>query len=155
MFSDRFACTICGYSLTELEPRLFSFNNPSGACPSCDGLGVKQFFDPERVVVNPELSLAGGAIRGWDRTTTYYYQMIQSLAAHYDFDIEAPFDELSKKLQDIVLHGSGREKIDFFYENSRACRSRNCIASRAYCPIWSAAIAKPSPAPSARNSRNS
>ncbi len=82
IFSDRFACNICGYSLTELEPRLFSFNNPSGACPTCDGLGVKQFFDPERVVVNPSLSLAGGAIRGWDRKTTYYYQMIQSLAAH-------------------------------------------------------------------------
>jgi len=118
-FSDRFACNICGYSLSELEPRLFSFNNPSGACPTCDGLGVKQFFDPERVVVNPELSLAGGAIRGWDRKTTYYYQMVQSLAAHYDFDIEAPFAELSKKLQDVVLHGSGSEKINFFYENSR------------------------------------
>jgi excinuclease ABC subunit A len=118
-FSDRFACNVCGYSLSELEPRLFSFNNPSGACPTCDGLGVKQFFDPERVVVNSELSLAGGAIRGWDRKTTYYYQMVQSLAAHYKFDIEAPFAELSKKLQDVVLHGSGSEKINFFYENSR------------------------------------
>ena len=88
VFSDRFACNICGYSLTELEPRLFSFNNPSGACPGCDGLGVKQFFDPDRVVVNSELSLAGGAIRGWDRKTTYYFQMIQSLAAHFKFDIE-------------------------------------------------------------------
>ena len=101
-FSDRFACNICGYSLTELEPRLFSFNNPTGACPSCDGLGVKQFFDPERVVVNPSLSLAGGAIRGWDRRTTYYYQMIQSLASHYGFDIETPFDELTKKLQNMT-----------------------------------------------------
>jgi excinuclease ABC subunit A len=119
VFSDRFACKICGYSLTELEPRLFSFNNPSGACPGCDGLGVKQFFDADRVVVNPGLSLAGGAIRGWDRKTTYYYQMIQSLASHYDFDIETPFDELSKKLQDVVLHGSGKEKIEFFYANSR------------------------------------
>jgi excinuclease ABC subunit A len=118
-FSDRFACNICGYSLTELEPRLFSFNNPTGACPGCDGLGVKQYFDPERVVVNPELSLAGGAIRGWDRRTTYYYQMIQSLAQHYDFDIETPFNELPKKLQDVVLYGSGKEKIDFFYANSR------------------------------------
>jgi len=118
-FSDRFACNICGYSLTELEPRLFSFNNPSGACPSCDGLGVKQFFDPERVVVNPGLSLAGGAIRGWDRKTTYYYQMIQSLASHYDFDIETPFVELTKKLQDTVLYGSGKDKIEFFYANSR------------------------------------
>jgi excinuclease ABC subunit A len=124
VFSDRFACNICGYSLTELEPRLFSFNNPSGACPSCDGLGVKQFFDPERVVVNQSLSLAGGAIRGWDRRTTYYYQMIQSLASHYEFDIETPFDELSDKLQQIVLCGSGSEKIDFFYQNSRGMEVR-------------------------------
>jgi excinuclease ABC subunit A len=119
IFSDRFACNVCGYSLTELEPRLFSFNNPSGACPGCDGLGVKQYFDPERVVVNADLPLAGGAIRGWDRKTTYYYQMIQSLAAHYDFDLEAPFNKLGKKLRDIVLFGSGGEKIEFYYENSR------------------------------------
>jgi len=119
IFSDRFACNICGYSLTELEPRLFSFNNPSGACPGCDGLGVKQYFDPERVVVNEDLSLAGGAIRGWDRKTTYYYQMIQSLATHFDFDLEVPFDKLSKKQRDIVLYGSGGEKIEFYYENSR------------------------------------
>jgi excinuclease ABC subunit A len=118
-FSDRFACNICGYSLTELEPRLFSFNNPTGACPSCDGLGVKQFFDPDRVVVNPSLSLAGGAIRGWDRRTTYYYQMIQSLASHYGFDIETPFDELTEKLRNVVLYGSGKDKIEFFYANSR------------------------------------
>ncbi|MDJ0750095.1 MAG: excinuclease ABC subunit UvrA [Woeseiaceae bacterium] len=123
-FSDRHACKICGYSLTELEPRLFSFNNPTGACPSCDGLGVKQFFDPARVVVNPNLSLAGGAIRGWDRRTTYYYQMIQSLAAHYEFDIETPFNELPKKLQNIVLYGSGKDKIDFFYANSRGMQVR-------------------------------
>ncbi|MGB5164816.1 MAG: excinuclease ABC subunit UvrA [Woeseiaceae bacterium] len=119
LFSDRFACNICGYSLTELEPRLFSFNNPSGACPTCDGLGVKQFFDPERVVVNSSLSLAGGAIRGWDRKTTYYYQMIQSLADHYDFDIEQPFDKLDKKLQNVVLFGSGKDKVEFHYANSR------------------------------------
>jgi excinuclease ABC subunit A len=124
VFSDRFACNICGYSLTELEPRLFSFNNPSGACPSCDGLGVKQFFDPERVVVNPSLSLAGGAIRGWDRRTTYYYQMIQSLAAHYEFDIETPFEELGDRLNEIILNGSGSEKIDFFYQNSRGMEVR-------------------------------
>ena len=124
VFSDRFACNICGYSLTELEPRLFSFNNPSGACPTCDGLGVKQFFDPERVVVNSSLSLAGGAIRGWDRKTTYYYQMIQSLAAHYDFDIETPFEELSHTLQQIVLSGSGNEKIEFHYANSRGMQIR-------------------------------
>ncbi len=119
VFSDRFACNLCGYSLTELEPRLFSFNNPSGACAACDGLGVKQFFDPARVVVNPDLSLAGGAIRGWDRKTTYYYQMIQSLATHYGFDIETPFAELGDKLQKIVLYGSGKEKVEFFYENTR------------------------------------
>jgi excinuclease ABC subunit A len=124
VFSDRFACNICGYSLTELEPRLFSFNNPSGACPSCDGLGVRQFFDPERVVVNASLSLAGGAIRGWDRRTTYYYQMVQSLAAHYDFDVEVPFDELDDKLRQVVLFGSGSEKIDFFYQNSRGMEVR-------------------------------
>jgi len=124
IFSDRFACNICGYSLIELEPRLFSFNNPSGACPTCDGLGVKQFFDPERVVVNQSLSLAGGAVRGWDRRTTYYYQMIQSLAAHYDFDIETPFEELDEKLQQIILFGSGNDKIDFFYQNSRGMEVR-------------------------------
>ena len=124
VFSDRFACNICGYSLTELEPRLFSFNNPTGACQSCDGLGVKQFFDPARVVVNSELSLAGGAIRGWDRKTTYYFQMIQSLADHYDFDIETPFNELSEKLQNIVLYGSGKEKIEFYYANSRGMQVR-------------------------------
>jgi excinuclease ABC subunit A len=124
IFSDRFACNLCGYSLTELEPRLFSFNNPSGACPSCDGLGVKQFFDPERVVVNRSLSLAGGAIRGWDRRTTYYYQMIRSLADHYEFDVETPFDELGDTLQQIVLYGSGSDKIDFFYQNSRGMEVR-------------------------------
>ena len=124
IFSDRFACNLCGYSLTELEPRLFSFNNPSGACASCDGLGVKQFFDPERVIVNRSLSLAGGAIRGWDRRTTYYYQMIRSLADHYDFDVETPFEELADKLQKVVLFGSGNEKIDFFYQNSRGMEVR-------------------------------
>ena len=119
VFSDKFACTVCGYSLTELEPRLFSFNNPSGACPDCDGLGVRQFFDPERVIVNPELSLAGGAIRGWDRRTTYYYQMIRSLAAHYGFDIESPFASLSRKIKKIILYGSGKTRIEFKYANSR------------------------------------
>jgi excinuclease ABC subunit A len=119
VFSDRFACNICGYSLTELEPRLFSFNNPSGACPGCDGLGVKQFFDPDRVIVNSELSLAGGAIRGWDRKTTYYFQMIQSLAAHFKFDIETPFHELPESIRHIVLFGSGKEKVEFHYANSR------------------------------------
>ncbi|HMB72493.1 MAG TPA: excinuclease ABC subunit UvrA, partial [Gammaproteobacteria bacterium] len=119
VFSDRFACNICGYSLTELEPRLFSFNNPSGACQGCDGLGVKQFFDPDRVIVNSDLALAGGAIRGWDRKTTYYYQMIQSLAKHYGFDVETPFNQLSQNHRQIILFGSGKEKIEFFYANTR------------------------------------
>ena len=118
LFSDRFACNICGYSLTELEPRLFSFNNPTGACPGCDGLGVKQFFDPARVVVNEDLSLAGGAIRGWDRRTTYYFQLIQSLAEHYRFDIETPFSEMPEGIRDIILYGSGKERIAFRYANS-------------------------------------
>jgi len=124
VFSDRFACNICGYSLAELEPRLFSFNNPTGACSDCDGLGVKQFFDPDRVIVNSELSLAGGAIRGWDRKTTYYFQMIQSLATHFKFDIETPFKELNEKLQQIVLFGSGKEKVEFHYANSRGMQIR-------------------------------
>ena len=122
VFSDKFACSECGYSLTELEPRLFSFNNPSGACSSCDGLGVKQFFDPQRVVVNRELSLAGGAIRGWDRRTTYYFQMIQSLAAHYGFDIETPYDELDEQVQQVILYGSGKQRIEFAYSNARGTR---------------------------------
>ncbi len=124
VFSDRFACNICGYSLTELEPRLFSFNSPSGACPGCDGLGVKQFFDPDRVVVNSDLSLAGGAIRGWDRKTTYYFQVIQSLAAHFKFDIETPFRELPDNIRQIVLFGSGKEKVEFHYANSRGMQIR-------------------------------
>jgi excinuclease ABC subunit A len=119
VFSARFACPVCGYSLRELEPRLFSFNNPAGACPSCDGLGVKQFFDPERVVSNPALSLAGGAVRGWDRRNAYYFQMIRSLAEHYGFDIEAPFSELNEQVRKIILEGSGEESIEFHYLNER------------------------------------
>ena len=117
VFSDRYACTVCGYSLTELEPRLFSFNNPNGACKSCDGIGLKQFFDPEKVIVNDELSLAGGAIRGWDRKTTYYFHMIQSIAKHYKFDIETPFNELDKDIRKIILFGSGKDKIEFTYQS--------------------------------------
>jgi excinuclease ABC subunit A len=124
VFSDRFACNVCGYSLTELEPRLFSFNNPTGACQGCDGLGVRQFFDPQRVVVNAELALAGGAIRGWDRKTTYYFQMIQSLAKHCGFDVETPFNELSDKHRNTILYGSGKEKIEFFYANTRGMEVR-------------------------------
>ena len=124
VFSDRFACNVCGYSLTELEPRLFSFNNPTGACQGCDGLGVKQFFDPERVIVNSDLALAGGAIRGWDRKTTYYYQMIQSLAKHYGFDVETPFNQLPERHREVILFGSGKEKVEFFYANTRGMEVR-------------------------------
>ncbi|HEX6929471.1 MAG TPA: excinuclease ABC subunit UvrA, partial [Gammaproteobacteria bacterium] len=119
VFSAKFACPECGYSLSELEPRLFSFNNPVGACTVCDGLGVKQFFDASRVVVHPHLSLAGGAIRGWDRRNAYYFQMIRSLADHYGFDIETPFEDLPEKIRKIILHGSGETKIKFRYFNER------------------------------------
>ena len=119
VFSDRFACKVCGYSLSELEPRLFSFNNPSGACPDCDGLGIKQFFDAGRVVLHNNLSLAGGAIRGWDRRNAYYFQMIQSLAKHFLFDIESPFEDLPDDIREIILYGSGKEKIDFQYLDGR------------------------------------
>jgi len=119
VFSDKFACTVCGYSLSELEPRLFSFNNPAGACSNCDGLGVKQFFDPARVVSQPEQSLAGGAIRGWDRRNAYYYQMILALAQHYGFDPEAPWEDLPHKARDVLLYGSGSEEIEFRYFDSR------------------------------------
>ena len=119
LFSDRFACPICTYSIQELEPRLFSFNNPIGACPSCDGLGVRQFFDAGRVVRNPHLSLAGGAIRGWNRRNAYYFQMIQCLADHYQFDIEQPFEELPERVRQILLRGSGEEKIQFHYQTGR------------------------------------
>jgi excinuclease ABC subunit A len=113
MFSERYACPHCGYSLPELEPRIFSFNNPKGACSSCDGLGVRQHFDPDLIIHNPDISLAGGAIRGWDRRNAYYYQIICSLAKHYNFDPEAPFSELSKETQSIILYGSGHEVIEF------------------------------------------
>ncbi len=119
LFSAKFACPVCSYSLPELEPRLFSFNNPMGACPRCDGLGAISFFDPRRVAAFPDLSLASGAIKGWDRRNQFYFQMLQSLAAHYGFDIEAPFEQLSQKVQEAVLHGSGDEKIKFAYVGER------------------------------------
>ncbi len=118
IFSARFACPVCGHSISELEPKLFSFNNPAGACPTCDGLGVKQFFDVRRVV-NGELTLAEGAIRGWDRRNVYYFQMLGSLAQHYGFSLEEPFDELGAEHQKAVLYGSGRENVDFRYLNDR------------------------------------
>lgn len=119
IFSANFACPHCGYSMAELEPRIFSFNNPAGACQTCDGLGVQQFFDPERVITNTELSLAGGAIRGWDRRNFYYFQMLSSLAEHYKFDVEVPYEQLSEKVRKIVLYGSGKESIAFKYINDR------------------------------------
>ena len=124
VFSDKFACPLCGYSIAELEPRLFSFNNPVGACPTCDGLGERQFFDPDRVVRHPHLSLAGGAVRGWDRRNSYYSQVIRSLAKHYKFDIEAPYKSLSARIRKILLFGSGKEKIQFVYKTSRGTSFR-------------------------------
>lgn len=119
LFSAKFACPVCSYSLQELEPRLFSFNNPMGACPKCDGLGVIQFFDPKRVVSQPHLSLAAGAIKGWDRKSQFYFQMLQSLAAHYGFDIDTPFQDLEAEVRQAILYGSGREAIPFQYLNER------------------------------------
>ena len=116
LFSERYACPHCGYSLSELEPRIFSFNNPKGACPSCDGLGVRQHFDPQLVVHNPEISLAGGAVRGWDRRNAYYYQMICALGRHYDFDPEQAFSEIPKAVQAAILYGSGDEIIEFQFQ---------------------------------------
>ncbi|HVE49557.1 MAG TPA: excinuclease ABC subunit UvrA, partial [Casimicrobiaceae bacterium] len=119
LFSAKFACPICNYSLAELEPRLFSFNNPLGACPRCDGLGSISFFDPKRVVAFPQLSLASGAIKGWDRRNQFYFQMLQSLAKHVGFDLEKPFAKLPERVQNIVLYGSNGEKIAFTYLSER------------------------------------
>ncbi|MDJ0878170.1 MAG: excinuclease ABC subunit UvrA [Halieaceae bacterium] len=119
LFSARFACPMCGHSISELEPKLFSFNSPAGACPACDGLGVRQYFDEERIVLHPEASLAEGAIRGWDRRNVYYFHMLTSLAEHYGFDIDTPFKKLSKKHRQIILHGSGKDEVTFSYINDR------------------------------------
>ncbi|EHU5175234.1 excinuclease ABC subunit UvrA [Vibrio parahaemolyticus] len=119
IFSANFACPQCGYSMQELEPRLFSFNNPAGACGTCDGLGVQQYFDPNRVIQDDSLSLAQGVIRGWDQKNYYYFQMLTSLADHYGFDLHAPFNSLPKKTQDVILKGSGRTEIEFKYINDR------------------------------------
>ena len=119
VFSSLFACPVCGHSITELEPRLFSFNNPAGACETCDGLGLKQFFDEKRVIVDDSLSLAEGAIRRWDRRNIYYFQLLSSLAQHYSFSLETPWNKLPKKFQKIILHGSGTDKVDFSFVNER------------------------------------
>jgi excinuclease ABC subunit A len=113
LFSSRHACPVCGFSMPLLEPKLFSFNNPAGACPTCDGLGSKQFFDPSRVVMHPHLSLAGGAIRGWDRRNAHYFQMMQSLARHFHFDLETPWSELAPATRQLILEGSGTTVIEF------------------------------------------
>jgi len=119
IFSANFACSHCGYSMQELEPRLFSFNNPAGACPTCDGLGVQQYFDPDRVIVDENLSIADGAIKGWDQKNYYYFQMLSSLAEHYGFDLYKPYKSLSKKITDVILKGSGRTEVEFKYINDR------------------------------------
>src|SRR5262245_9630419 len=119
VFSAKFACPRCDYAIPELEPRLFSFNNPMGACPRCDGLGSIDFFDPKRIVAHPNLSLAAGAIRGWDRRNHFYYTMLQSLARHFEFDIEAPWEVLDEKVQNLVLNGSGKEAIAFHYPGEK------------------------------------
>ncbi len=119
LFSSKFACPVCGYALAELEPRLFSFNNPMGACPTCDGLGTVEFFDPKHLVAHPDLSLASGAIRGWDRRNHFYYSMLQSLARHYAFDVEQPWEALDETMQQLILNGSGKDKIAFTYPAER------------------------------------
>jgi excinuclease ABC subunit A len=134
VFSSRHACPVCGYSVPTLEPKLFSFNNPSGACPSCDGLGVQEFFDAQRVVMHPHLSLAGGAVRGWDRRNEHYFQLIQSLARHYRFDIETPWTELPAQVQQVLLHGSGGEEIEFSYRHEAGRKSRKRHAFEGILP---------------------
>jgi len=134
VFSNRYACTSCGYSIAELEPRLFSFNNPSGACGTCGGLGVQEFFDPARVVTNPALSLAGGAVRGWDRRNAYYFQLIQSLARHYRFDIETPWSDLPEAVRHVLLWGSGDERIEFRYFDARGGSARRSHAWEGILP---------------------
>ncbi|MFY0992152.1 excinuclease ABC subunit UvrA [Halomonas sp. C05BenzN] len=118
-FSARFACPVCGYSIAELEPRMFSFNNPAGACPTCDGLGVQQVFDPDKLISHPELSLAEGVIKGWDRRSVYYFNQLQAVADHYRFTLETPWRELARHERDIILHGSGSDDIAFSYVNDR------------------------------------
>ncbi|HET9108315.1 MAG TPA: excinuclease ABC subunit UvrA [Steroidobacteraceae bacterium] len=130
VFSSRHACPVCGYSVPPLEPKLFSFNNPAGACPTCDGLGTQQFFDPQRVVMHPDLSLASGAVRGWDRRNSHYFQLIQSLSRHYGFDIEVPWTELPERARQVLLYGSGDESIEFRYSDSPSAGKRRATLKR-------------------------
>ena len=148
VFSDRFACPVCGYALGELEPRLFSFNSPAGACQGCDGLGTQAFFDPAKIIANPRLSLAAGAVRGWDRRNSHYFQMIQSLARHAHFDVEAPFASLTDAVKQLLLYGSGEEQIEFKYLDGHggAVRRRHAFEGivnnleRRYAETESAAV---------------
>ena len=133
-FSAKFACPVCSYSLPELEPRLFSFNNPMGACPKCDGLGEITFFDPKRVVAHPELTLATGAIKGWDKRNQFYFQMLQALAAHYDFSLELAFEDLPQRVQHVVLHGSGKDEIEFTYVSERGTKFQRAHAFEGIIP---------------------
>ncbi len=133
-FSAKFACPVCSYSLPELEPRLFSFNNPMGACPKCDGLGEITFFDPKRVVAHPELTLAAGAIKGWDKRNQFYFQMLQALAAHYDFSLELAFEDLPQRVQHVVLHGSGKDEIEFTYVSERGTKFQRAHAFEGIIP---------------------
>jgi excinuclease ABC subunit A len=134
VFSSRHACPECGFAVPLLEPRMFSFNNPAGACPTCSGLGVEEFFDPERIVAHPHLSLAGGAIRGWDRRNAQYFQTIQSLARHFHFDLESPWSELAEPIRHLLLYGSGTEEIDFRFEDSRGSAHRKRHAFEGVVP---------------------
>ena len=131
VFSSRYACPICSHSLAELEPRLFSFNNPMGACPGCDGIGQVGFFDPKRVVAFPELSLAAGAIRGWDRRNSFTHSLLTSLATHYEFDIDTPFEELPAEVREKVLHGSGEKRSPSSMSMKRAAARSSATRSKA------------------------
>ncbi|MCD6047550.1 MAG: UvrABC system protein [Gammaproteobacteria bacterium] len=134
LFSNKFACPECGYSLAELEPRLFSFNNPNGACPECDGLGIKLKFDPEKVVVAPEKSLADGAIRGWDQNTSYYFGMLKTLAKHYKFSVDEAFCDLPKKIQNLILYGNNGDLLKFTFVNDRGQRHESVRAFEGVIP---------------------
>ncbi|HZW74105.1 MAG TPA: excinuclease ABC subunit UvrA, partial [Caldimonas sp.] len=130
LYSSKFACPLCDYSLPELEPRLFSFNSPVGACPTCDGLGVTTVFDPERVVAFPSLGVANGAIKGWDRRNPYTFSLLESVAAHYGFDLDTPFDELAESARDVLLFGSGATEVEFVYEASGARGKQKSVKRR-------------------------